>query len=73
MPGRAEADVVLLGVLLVEAEAGRLARRDAPVLPPFPPVGGRDEPLGELDDALVVEVAGGADDDRWRRCSGRCW
>ena len=30
----------------------------------------RDEPLGELDDALVVEVAGGADDDVGARVAG---
>src|SRR5680860_1546454 len=59
---RAEADVVLLGVLRVEAQAARggglLGRRRA-----IRPGGRRDEALGERDDLFVLEVAGGADDD----------
>ena len=34
------------------------------------PVPRRDEPLGELDDPLVVEVPGGADDDVGARVAG---
>ena len=70
-PGRAEADVVLLGVLLVEAEPGVAVERRRRRRRRRRSAARRDQPLGELDDPLVVEVAGGADDDVRRRCSGR--
>ena len=63
MPGRAEADVVLLGVLLVEAQPRRVLGRRRRATPFDAPAAGETRRSRELDDALVVEVPGGADDD----------
>ncbi len=66
MPGRADADVVLLGVLLLEAEARRRRRDERPahahalrrrVLRPSL------RTLDEPHDLVVLEVAGRRDDD----------